>query len=164
MKRLLLALVIAGAVSAHNFHASLTSGDYRPDTKSLEMIVVLNADDLEKAVRHQSGREIEIDRTPDAEAQARAYLTRNFELRAAGQKPVPLQWVGMEIKTNFVYIYVEAKLAEGLESLEIRNDVFRDLQPDQVNLLTVKKPGGGKTADLTFSPGSRWLGLSQSLH
>lgn len=147
------------SMSAHNFHASLTSMDYRSDVKNLEMIVVLNADDLEKVLRLQTGREIEIDRTKDAEALVKAYVTRNFELRAPDQKPLPLHWVGMEVKTNFVYVYVETKVENGPKGVKIRDDLFRDLQSDQVNMLTMKQDGQGKSADFTFGPGVTWQTL-----
>jgi len=160
VKQLLLALWLSvGALSAHNFHASLTSIDYRTDAQNLEMIIVLNADDLEKVLRVQTGREIEIDRTKDTEALTEAYLRRQFELRGTDQKPLPLHWVGMEVKTNFVYVYVETKVPGGPKGVQVRNDLFRDLQPDQVNLVTMKQNGQGKSSDFTFGPGVSWQTL-----
>lgn len=160
MRRLLTVLVFAaGLLPAHNFHASLTTMDYRTSSRNLETILVLNADDLEKVVRQRSGQEIELDRVKIAEPLVRDYVTAHLQLRTPELQDVPWHWVGMEVKANFVYVYIEAKLGREPKGLQIRNDLFRDLQPDQVNLLTMKNDGQGKSVDLSFTPGTQWKSL-----
>jgi hypothetical protein len=152
MKKLVLLLLCCGALTGHGFHSSLTSIDYVSRSHALQAVVMVNAGDLETLLRKESGRQIEIDRTADAAALIEAYVRKSVQVRAAG-RDIPLRWVGMEVKTNFVYIYVEAE-AQALDGLEIRNSLLMDLLPDQVNMLTLRRDGTGKPFDCLFQQGS----------
>lgn len=152
-RALIVLLSLAAAAMGHGFHSSLTSIDYNRASGSLEMVTVLSADDLESALRKQCGRPVEIDRSPDAESLTFAYIRRMLEVKQAG-KPVPLRWVGMEVKTNFVYLYLEAKPPQGVEGLQIRDSVLQDLLPDQVNLLTLNKGPQGRSSDHVYPAGA----------
>jgi hypothetical protein len=152
MRAFALMLIGCSAALAHGFHSSLATIDYVSQKHALQAILVVNAGDLETLLRKQSGRQIEIDRSPEAAALTSAYVTRSIEFRSDGRS-LPLRWIGMEVKTNFVYIYVEAEVPN-LEKLEIRNSLLIDLLPDQVNMLTLRRDGTGKPFDCLFQQGT----------
>jgi hypothetical protein len=136
----------------HGVHLSTATVDYQTESRRLEVMITLSADHLEEILRRKSGREIELDRTKEAEPLARDYVLARFELRdAAGQK-LPLKWVGWEIKGGNVNVYVEASWS-GTAGLKLRNDLLLDWQRDQVNRVLPKRDGKGKPPQLMF-----WVG------
>jgi hypothetical protein len=158
VKKLAILLAAGAALSAHGFHSSLASLDYVSEAHSLQAILVVNAIDLETALRKESGRPIELDRTPDAAALTAAYVRKGLQLRSAGHA-VPLRWVGMDVKTNFVYVYVEADVPT-VATLEIRNSLLLDLLPDQVNMVSVRRDGKGKPFDCLFQQGTDYISVA----
>jgi hypothetical protein len=82
-------------------------------------------------------------------------VQRSFHVRGGGRE-LPMKWVGMEIKTNMAYLYVETE-APALDGLEIKNELLLDLLPDQVNMLTLRRDGKGKPFDCLFQQGSGFV-------
>jgi hypothetical protein len=149
-----LALLAAAALSGHGQHASLTAVDYLSKSKSLEVTIVMSADHLETILRRESGREIEIDRTPGAEALASAYIRERFVFRLPSGEEIVLRWVGMEAKADQLRAYLEAAKCPDPEGMSIRNDLLFDFLPDQINLFTLRRDRKGKSFDHTFSRGA----------
>jgi hypothetical protein len=160
MRKLALSLLCCGALAGHGFHSSLASIDYVSRAHALQAILIVNAGDLETLLRKQSGRQIEVDRSADAGTLTAAYVSRSIQIRSAG-KAIPLRWVGMEVKTNFAYLYVEADLP-ALEGLEIRNSLLTDSLPDQVNMVSLRRDGKGKPFDCLFQQGSDYAAVKLS--
>jgi hypothetical protein len=155
MRALLLLIVTGAGLWAHGFHCSLATVDYVTKSHALQAILVVNAGDLETLLRQQTGRQIELDRTADAAALVAAYVQRSVHVRGGGRE-LPMKWVGMEIKTNMAYLYVETE-APALDGLEIKNELLLDLLPDQVNMLTLRRDGKGKPFDCLFQQGSGFV-------
>jgi len=155
MKTALLLLAGAAGLLAHGFHCSLATVDYVTKSHSLQAILVVNAGDLETLLRQQTGRQIELDRTADANALVAAYVRKSVHVRGKGRE-LPLQWVGMELRTNMAYLYVETE-APSLDGLEIRNELLQDMLPDQVNMLTLRRDGKGKPFDALFQQGAGFI-------
>lgn len=123
---------------AHGVHASLGTARYSATSKSLEITIVLSADDLEAVLRKQTGKQIEVDH--GAEKLIFAYLERCLELKSARGAVLKLGWIGLEISAQKVTAYLEAKVApEELNGLRIRNDLLLDQLPDQVNMMSVRR-------------------------
>ena len=139
---------------AHGVHASLTSVNFVPETKALEIILVMQADDLETFLRRDTGRQIEIDRTPGAEKLVFQYIEKRLAFTSPSGARTPLKWVGMEISTQKVTAYLETQMPEGVEGMKIRNELLFDLLTDQVNMLSVKRGGKGKSSDHLFTAAS----------
>lgn len=136
----------------HGVHLSTATVDFQTGSKRIEVMISLSADHVEEILRKKSGREIEIDRTRDAETLARDYVLARFELKDASGKKLPLKWVGWEIKGGNVNLYVEAPWNGG-EGLRLRNDLLLDWQRDQVNRVLPKRDGKGRPPQLMF-----WVG------
>ena len=146
------------AVSAwgHGVHASLTSIDFSTQTKSLEVTIVMTADDIEALLRRETGKQIELDRTPGAEKLVFEYIKKSLALRTRSGQPIPLEWVGMEVRTAKLTVFVEAQAPEGPAGIQIRDELLFDMLPDQVNMLAVKRDHKGKSSDHLFQPGGSW--------
>ncbi len=136
----------------HGVHMSTATVDYQAASKRLEIMIALSADHVEEILRRKTGREIEIDRTADAEALARDYVLGRFELRDGAGKRMAVKWVGWEIKGGNVNVYIEAPYA-GAGQVQLRNDLLMDWQRDQVNRVLPKRDGKGKPPQLMY-----WVG------
>ncbi len=136
----------------HGVHMSTATVDYQSNSKSVEILIAMSADHLEEILRKNSGREVELDRTGDAQKLAQDYVLSHFELRDASGKTLQLKWVGWEIKGGNVNCYVEAK-ASSDTGLKLRDDLLIDWQRDQINRVLPKRDGKGKPPQLMF-----WVG------
>ena len=141
------------SASAHTFHTSLMQMEYNARDETLEVAVQVFTHDLENVLtrrRGGSGR-VRLDKTPDAAKLALAYLNEAFTLKNREGEAKTFTWVGMEQSADAVWLYVEAKMPEGLAGASLRNRIFFDLLDDQVNLVHVKFDG--RKTDLVFKPG-----------
>lgn len=143
--------------TAHKFHFSSTQVDFNPATASFEITIRLFADDLELVLARRAQRKVEIDRTPDAEALTFAYLRDVLRLRGPDMREIAVNWVGMEVKVDTVYCYLEAPApATGLRNMALAFRLFTELQRGQVNLVSFRDPIHGRPRDLMFREGDRF--------
>jgi len=136
----------------HGVHMSTATVDYQSGSKNLEMMIALSADHLEEILRKKSGREIELDRSPDAQKLTQTYVFGRFEVKDSSGKKLVLKWVGWEIKGGNVHCYFETPVSSS-DGLKLRNDILMDWQRDQVNRVLPKRDGKGKPPQLMF-----WVG------
>jgi len=151
--KLLIALLLACASAfGHGVHASLTSIHFNEASKSLEIVMVMSADDVETVLRRDTGKQIEVDR--GAEQLVFGYIAKSLEIRG-----LKLQWVGMEVSVQKITAYLEAKVPSGdPNGLSIRYDLLLDLLNDQVNILSVKRAGkpNAKASEHLFNSRGTW--------
>jgi hypothetical protein len=149
---LLSSIVFApSGVAAHTFHTSLMQMEYNASEKTVEVAVQVFSHDLENILSRRSGRSVRLNKTPDANQLTLAYFREAFTLKNRDGEEKTFAWVGMQQKTDAVWLYLEAKMPEGLDGAEVRNRIFFDLLEDQVNLVHVKFEA--KKTDLVFKPG-----------
>ncbi len=146
-------LLLSAAAWAHGVHMSTATVDYRSETKSLEILISLSAQHLEEILSSQSGKRLELDRSPGIEDLVKNYLFRRFSVRNEAKQFVTLYWVGMEIKGGNVNLYIEAKVP-GETGLALRNELLLDWQKDQVNRVLPKRDGQGKPPQLLYWSGN----------
>lgn len=139
MRWLLLAL--APIAAAHTFHASIAQVDYITAKKSLEVIVWIHAEDLERRMKQSNGPRASLDKEKEAEKFVRDYLRTHFQLKDRAGRALPMQWVGMEVRTHFIAAYFEAPAPEGIAELTLTNKILLAMLPDQVNTVKVKVDG-----------------------
>ncbi len=151
--RALLLTLISCAYAYHGVHMSMTSVDYRSDTKRLEILISLSSQHLEEILSSKSGKRIELDRTPGIEEMVKEYLFRRFSVQNVQGKFITLYWVGMEVKGGNVNLYVESPV-EGDSGLSLRNELLLDWQRDQVNRVLLKRDGKGKPPQILYWSGN----------
>ena len=135
--RFMLAALLA---SAHTFHSSIAQLDFITSKKTIEVIVWLHTEDIERAFKDQNGRNANFDQPAAAERFVSEYLRKHFEVRNSAGKVLPQKWVGLEVKVHFVAAYFEIA-ASDVGGLTLTNKVLLDRVPDQVNSVQVKQDG-----------------------
>lgn len=136
--------------SAHTYHTSLTRMNYKAKEKLVEVGVQLFTHDLTPTLERRVKRQIDYEKTPDIDKLIFDYLNEKFVLTDKNGAPKKLVWVGKEVEVDTVYVYVEIESAEDLEGFSLRNTLFFESFPEQVNLVTIR---GEKKADLLFKTG-----------
>ncbi len=155
MLRLLLpAATISAALllSAHQFHFGHLDANWNSHSRALELTIRLDADDLEALLRKQHGRSLELDRDPQAERLACAYV-----LQTVAIDEVRFRCIGMEVTTHFATIFLE-----GPAAYPPRRARFQSLSsefPDQVNTLQRQQDGKAIGPSVPFLPSESWKTL-----
>lgn len=143
---------------AHTFHTSLMQMEYNAQAQTVEIAVQVFTHDLENILTRRSGKRVRIDKTPAAPRLALDYVREAFVLKNRRDETKVFSWVGMEQTSDAVWLYIEAKMPEGLAGARLRNRIFFDLLDDQVNLVHVKFDG--KKTDFVFKPGDDFKAIS----
>lgn len=157
-RRLRLAVALAallaaggGALSAHKFYMSLTVVDHNATDRALEVTLRLFADDLELAIARR-GPALKHGQ-PGFDAAVLAYVREGLQIRRADGTPLTLAWVGLENKVDVTWVYVEATGVPSTAGLTVRNAVFMELFPDQVNLVHAQDARGRRALDFRGGDG-----------
>jgi hypothetical protein len=147
------------SASAHKFYVSTSQIEYNQQEKNAEIIIRIFADDLENALGKRAGRSVKIGQTEDFDKLALAYLRDTFELRNRSGQIVKLNWVGKEVQTDMVWIYVEAKMPEGLSGAQLRNRILFEMFSEQVNIVNTKF--NGKQTGLMYQQGDKFKSITE---
>lgn len=147
-------LALLTPAHAHPVHTSLAEADYNRETGCLEFAVRVFADDIEDALSAAEGRRISFEKTAAREVDAvlRRYLTARFTVRAGDSAPLPLRWIGRDLKdaANELWLFFEVALPSGLDSVRLRHGLLAERFSDQLNSIRVRD--GGRSATLLYYP------------
>ena len=148
-RRVLLAALALGlvpaVVRAHPYHTTSALAEVR--RRTVEVTLTVTPEDLQEALRRHAGRTLDIDTDPEIDALAQAYVASRFVVRTPSG-PVSLQWVGSEIEADTARLYFEFPLPKDPTTLTLRNAVFFELTPAQLNRVLVRR--GKSTRTLRF--------------
>lgn len=143
---MLLTGLVPVAADAHKFYVSLTTVEHNTAEQSLEITMRLFADDLEEAVARETGKPLTHGQ-PAFEAAVFAVVRRALTVRQADGQPLTLAWVGLENKVDVTWVYVEAPRVPSTTGFTLRDTIFTDLFPEQVNMVHVKDARGRRAID-----------------
>ena len=161
-------LVITTSADAHPFHASTTEIEWNAETQRFEVAMRLRIADLEDAIsaRIKSRFRLESDSKRDKHLQA--YLQETCSITFEQHRACRLHWMGCELELHDVWVYFEAESVaptgadanvkdlasqkieswDGLfrdtstaslgQGVRIRNTVLLEIQPEQVNLVSLR--------------------------
>jgi hypothetical protein len=145
----------------HPIHASVTTVDLNPKTRSLEVACKIFADDLEEVIRITTGVQLYIGSQKENPAQTTAkieeYLRKHFRAEADGKPLSRWSFIGKEIEGDAVWCYLEVPNISKFKALTVSNTVLTDLHDDQTNLVNVNINGQRKSAVLRKNKTSETL-------
>jgi hypothetical protein len=152
---LAVALLLAPISFAHKYHTSVTRVEYNQVERSAEITIQTFTDDLRDVLTKRAGKNVRLEAGKATDRIAFDYLRSAFELKDGNGAPSELQWVGMEVKGETVWLYVLAKIPSGLAKSTLRNAFLFDLFDDQVNIVNVLHDGQKSTLVFRRGDGSR---------
>lgn len=139
------------AAAAHKYYTSLAQVEYNAESKTVEVALRVFADDLELALTRRAGRAVKLDGTKDADRMVLDYLRETFEIKNPAGRAKGLELVGMEVRSEVAWVYLEAEMPEGLAGARLRDHILFELFDEQVNVVRVRYAGG--RTDLVFVRG-----------
>jgi hypothetical protein len=142
------------ASSLHRFHSTLTRIDYNAADKIYEITIQLFTHDLAPTLERKGGKKFDLEKSADANKLILEYINENFVLTDKKGERKILKWIGKEVETDSVFIYVETPAAENPEGSQLKNTLFFESYPEQINLV-VCRYDDGKKADLLFKVGDK---------
>lgn len=146
-------LLPSATAAAHRFHTSFTRIDYNAEQKLAEITIQVFAHDLEAALVRQEGKRIDLEKTKQIDEIILKYLANRFVLKNTNGEQKRLRWIGMEQKTDSVWLYVETETPEGLTGATLENRIFQEMLSKQVNLVTTRY--NNTKTDLVFKPNDK---------
>lgn len=142
----------AAVATAHRAPGSLTTIEWNDRAGATEIVHRLHSHDAELGVGELLG--IDSLSALDLEDRARIalYVEERFEIRHAGEA-LPLSLVGAELFSDHLLVYQEYS-GELSGTIEIRDDILRDVFPAQVNQVNIEHAGVVRT--LMFANDDAW--------
>ncbi len=156
----LVLLVLISTVTAHTYHTSLTRIDYNQKEKVAEISIQLFTHDLVPVLERRSKKRVDLEKTPEIDKIILDYLNENFVLKDKEAEAKKLVWVGKEIKTDIIFVYVEVPMEKDLEGMSLQNTIFFESFSEQTNLVIARF--NEKKSDLLFKPGDKFKEILKS--
>jgi hypothetical protein len=148
-------LLLAPASFAHKYHTSVTRVEYNQSERSAEITIQTFTDDLRDVLTKRAGKTVRLEAGKATDRMVFDYLRSAFELKDSAALQSELQWVGMEIKGETVWLYALAKMPSGMAKATLRNAFLFDLFDDQVNIVNVLHDGQKSSLVFKRGDGSR---------
>lgn len=118
---------------AHKYFFGLTDLSVNPRNQHIEVIHQFTAHDIENAIAEQRQEHFSTAH-PQYEHYIQQYVEQQFELSQAKEKLV-LQWVGLELVKDKLFIYQEVMAKNILTGLVVKNALLVDTYAKQINTL-----------------------------
>ncbi len=152
MIKVSLALFLWMAWWGHAFHISVTEILYKPEDKVVQVSVRLFLDDLELALRAETGNQaLDIADKSNYDYLSEAvgkYVKKR--LRVSSKKPIPLTYLGFEYEEDVLWCYLESEKVKKFEAIKVENELLTEAFSDQENLVHFRR--GGKVKSVRLSP------------
>ncbi|WP_417458584.1 DUF6702 family protein [Kordiimonas sp.] len=136
-------------VAAHSRKAAITRVVLNERTGVIEVMHRFSLHDAEHAAPLMWPEEDTATMRADVWQTAFAsYVAERFSLRYLGGEAVPLTLVGQEVEGEFLWVYQEAPLGDGL-AFEVTHRALRDIWPTQANMVNFEFRGVVRTVTFT---------------
>jgi uncharacterized protein DUF6702 len=138
------AVLIGAPALAHPSYVTIAQMRHNADAASLEIGIRFSAHDLERAMEHRTGKPFDLEKTPDADALVHRYIDDTFFVRTgdtdenASTEAHVLSWVGFELEDEFVWLYFEVAVPDGIDGVYIGNQVMFEMEPTQANTMNLR--------------------------
>lgn len=149
------AALFSGGGLAHQQKAALTEILLNARTGNIEIAHRFYMHDAEHAVRLKVDPDGDLYASPETRAAFAAYVAERFTLATPDGARLQLTLLGTEMEGGYLWVYQETPTPEGLEALVVRHDALRDVWPDQVNRVNVRR--GDTVRTLVFSGAAKEL-------
>lgn len=144
---------------AHRFYASFSQVDMQPEKGTIEITHRIFTHDIEDLLLQYDGGIGDLT-DEKIESFLKNYIIQSFALYGEDGEIIPLQWITVEVTLNDIFVYQEAPLLEGQDTLIVANRILMDLFEEQSNTVNVKH--GRKVKSHTFNYDSKLYQVSFS--
>lgn len=125
---------------AHEYYFSNMTMERNTETSSLETEFRLFSDDLEKALGESDDFHLRLGderEYKDADQLIFDYIFKHVQIEGDGWEDAKVNYIGKNVDNDITYIYIEYTNISKWTEVSIRNTLFFDLYPGQMNQLTL---------------------------
>lgn len=137
----IMVLPLMSMSSAHKFYVSITKVEYIEDEKSLQIILKIFTEDLEKTLRERYSEDIYLDSKKETDSEAeyiQKYLSKKFKI-SVNNTPINTTYIGKEYDNDVIKVYLEAQNISEIKTFEIENKILMDMFEEQQNIIHFKR-------------------------
>jgi len=134
---LIIVLPLMSMSTAHKFYVSITKVEYIEEEQSLQIILKIFTEDLERTLRERYGADIHLDSKKESKKDAeyiQKYLLKKLKIQV-NNTPVAIDYIGKEYENDVVKIYMEIQNVSELKTFEIENKILMDMYDEQQNII-----------------------------
>ena len=135
---------------AHPIHIGVTEIDYNSSSKSLQVTHKFFVDDFEKMLEKRTGEKLHLGSSKEhqkADTYIQEYLSEAFGISIDNKKLDDI-WIGKEVESEAIWIYVEYPKVKKVKSLAIKQEAMLETFDDQKNLVHFTYQGFKKNLTL----------------
>ena len=136
----LLLIIPLFSFSAHKYYLSLTQVKFKPETKSIQIIINVFMDDTELALNKDYNIDLQLTtkkELPNNNVYFEKYLREKLQFTIDGT-PKKFNYMGQEYENDLVYFYLEIENITTVKKIQITNKILTKHFPDQQNLIKTK--------------------------
>ena len=136
----LLLIIPLFSFSAHKYYLSLTQIKFKPETKSIQIIINVFMDDIELALNKDYNIDLQLTtkkELPNNNVYFEKYLREKLQFTIDGT-PKKFNYNGKEYENDLVYFYLEIENIATVKNIQITNKILTKHFPDQQNLIKTK--------------------------
>ncbi len=148
---ILLFIIPLFAFTMHKYYISLIKVEYKKESKSIQITMRIFIDDLQKTINTTYNKKFELALPSEAteiDSIINDYITDKFIVKINNTEK-PYSYLGKEYEDDVVYLYLELKNIETINSIEIKNNMLMKIFPDQKNIIKLNINNTKKTFFLT---------------
>ncbi len=138
--------VVGVRAESHPFYLSLCKVDYNISNHSLEISLKIFADDLLSVLENKEATRLylgEDKENPKTDEYILNYLKNSLNFSVDGKK-MEYTFIGKEMESNAVWIYMEIQDVASLHKIEVDCNLLTDVFVEQNNIIQVNKAGKTK--------------------
>jgi len=150
-KYLILFLIPLFAFTMHKYYISLTKVEYKKDEKLLQITMRIFIDDLEQTLNSTYDKNIELalpNESANIDTLIGKYVNTKFTIKINSLEKTYF-YLGKEYENDVVYLYIELKNIDNINSIEVKNNMLMEVFPDQKNIIKLNINSIKKTFLLT---------------
>ena len=133
-----LLLVWVGTANGHPVHASYAEMEYNPESRSLEVALRLQPEDLNHLLK-PDGTKGEKSRPKDFGTRIVPVLKKYFHVTDPDSKMREIKWIGHEVDLKEAWLYFEISLDDArIQQCMVENSLFLGNRPRQINTVFLK--------------------------
>jgi hypothetical protein len=140
---LLFLLFGVNSLNAHPFYVSICQVEFNKETKSLEMALKVFADDLLLGLENEGITKLflgEEKENPKTNEYIFEYLKSQMKF-TINQKDAEFSYVGKEMENSVVWIYLEIRKIDDLQTAKVETKLLTEVRETQNNIVQINKNG-----------------------
>jgi hypothetical protein len=137
--------------SQHPFHVSVAEINHNAKDKIFEISCRIFVDDFESALYNNYKTKIDLQATDKTAMNklVKDYILQHLQVKA-DDKIAPLIYLGYEVESESVYVYLEADKISSVKKIAVTDTVLFDLYKDQISIIHAIVGGNRKSMKLDY--------------